>query len=295
MSSGGGTGGSRVAILGHTGFIGGHVFRALERARPDFELVGGDLPRLDLTDAEQAEALADLFAPDVAVVMCSGIKRQLGDTLDTFSANVAMVVNVCRVLEKHPVGRFVYLSSGAVYGEERTDTSISEATPADPTSAYGIAKLASERLLLRTLASHEASLVLLRPPQIYGPGDIPAYGPSGFLRDALSHGTITLWGDGRELREFVFVEDVAALVARLVEGEFAGVLNAVHGMRQSFRDAAEIACRLVPGTRIETKPRSRPKADHAFSAEAVRRLFPDLEPTSLESGMARTLAGLSPA
>lgn len=285
----------RVVVLGHTGFIGSHLVRTF-RGRPGFpELVCVDLPGFDLTVPELAGRLAEHFDRSAAVVMCSGVKRQLGDTLDTLDRNLAIVINVARVLEEHPVARFVYFSSAAVYGEETTDLAISEETPVQPTSYYGIAKFTSERILRRALSTHEeTTLVLLRPPLAYGPGDLGFYGPSGFVHDALREGRITLWGEGDELREYVFVEDLAELVARLVESDYDGVLNAVRGESYPFRHAADIACRLVPGTAIETRPRSKPKSDHAFRAGLIPRLFPDFAFTPLEEAMRRTLGALEP-
>jgi UDP-glucose 4-epimerase len=282
-----------VVILGHSGFIGSHLVRTF-RGCPGFpEVVCLDLPALDLTVPGHARTLADVFEPTAAIVMCSGVKRQLGDTLDTFAQNLAMVVNVCRVLEECAVRRFVYFSSAAVYGEETTNVEITEETPVDPTSRYGIAKFTSERLLRRALGAHKgSSLVLLRPPLAYGPGDLGFYGPSGFVHSALREGTITLWGEGDELREFVFVEDLAELVARFVLTEYSGVANTVRGESYTFRHAAEIASGLVPGTKIEIRPRSRPKADHAFRGDLIRRLFPDFVFTPLEEGMRRTLGSL---
>lgn len=281
--------GRRIALLGHTGFIGRRVAAALERDIPDVEVVGADLPRLDLTDAAQAEGLAEVFEPDVAVVMCSGIKRQLGDTLDTFSQNVAMAVNVCRVLERRPVRRFVYFSSSAVYGEDVTNTAIDEDTPPTPTSRYGLAKFTSERLLATTLSAHGAELLLLRPPLVFGPGDLALYGPSGFARSALADGVVTLWGEGDELREFVLVDDVARLVAGLALDGPTGPLNVVRGRSSTFRDVAELVAAAVPGTRIESRPRSKPKADHAFTGAGVRQALAGFEFTPLADSVALTL------
>ncbi len=84
---------------------------------------------------------------------------------------------------------------------------------------------------------------MLRPALVYGPHE-PAYyyGPSGFLRNALTNAPITLWGDGQELREFLFVDDVVALTTRLTFGDATGVLNVASGTSYTYAQAlAEIA------------------------------------------------------
>jgi len=279
----------RVLILGHSGFIGGHLVRRLREQLPDKEIVGEALPAIDLTRGEDAEKLTPLFDDGTAVIMCAAIKRQLGDDLDTFSRNVAMAVNLCRIIEKRPVARFVFFSSAAVYGEEITSLQITEETAVQPTSFYGAAKFACE-CLFRKIIRPPASLVILRPALIYGPGDQGGYGPSGFVKTAVKGGPITLWGDGTELREFVFIEDVTRLVHQLVFHEFDGVLNIVAGKSHSFKEALDAVSQLVP-TRHEvvSRPRTKPKADHAFDTARLKQLFPDFTFTGLEEGIGWTV------
>jgi len=119
--------------------------------------------------------------------------------------------------------------------------------------------------------------VALRPALIYGPGDTSkSYGPAGFAHEE----TVTLWGEGDERREFVFVLDVAEIVARLVTSNYTGPLNVVTGKARTFREAAAIA-----GAKITTKPRSKPKVDHGFDNRRLTGLFPDFRFRSLEEGM----------
>jgi UDP-glucose 4-epimerase len=279
----------RVLILGHSGFIGSHLVRHLREHLSDVEIVGEALPDIDLIRREDAEKLAPLFDAGTVVIMCAAIKRQMGDNLDTFSANVAMAANLCRLLEKRPVARFVFFSSAAVYGEEITSLKITEETAAQPTSFYGAAKFACE-CLFRKVIQPPASLVILRPALVYGPGDQGSYGPSGFVKAAVRGEPITLWGDGTELREFVFVEDVAQLVRRLVFHEFRGVLNIVTGKSHTFKEALDGVSQLVPlKYEVVSRPRTKPKADHAFDTARLKQFFPDFPFTGLEEGIERTV------
>src|SRR2546421_8155294 len=118
----------RVLILGHSGFIGGHLVRWFREHSPGVKILGEALPNIDLIRGEDADKLAPLFDAGTAVIMCAAIKRQLGDNLDTFSRNVTMAVNLCRLLEKRPVARLVFFSSAAVYGEEIEGVAITTAT-----------------------------------------------------------------------------------------------------------------------------------------------------------------------
>ena len=261
----------RVALLGSKGFIGAHLEAGL---RPlGLEYAGYDLPDVDLTKS------CDLaFDEQTAVVMTAGVKRQWGDTLEAFQQNVTMAVNVARALEKHPVARLIFFSSAAVYGEEHENTHITEETPVRPTSLYGAAKFAAECMFRKVLP---AGFVAIRPPLIYGPGDTSkSYGPAGFAHAAKNRESVTLWGEGDEKREFVFVLDVVALVTRLVTSNYAGPLNVATGRARTFREAAAIS-----GANITTQPRSKPKVDHGFDNQRLTTLFPDFRFRSLEEGM----------
>lgn len=249
---------------------------------------------MDLT-AESGDALAAHLRPDTAVVMLSGIKRQSGDTLENFELNLKMAARVARLVKTRPVGRFIFFSSAAVYGEDVEGRGITEATAVQPTSYYGQAKFASEGLLRKAFEGR-SGLVVVRPATIYGPND-PAggYGPSGFARAALRGETLTLWGDGAEKREFVYVDDACELTRRLILGDYSGTLNLVTGRSRTFLEVLAVARTLKPLPEPKTRARSKDKVDHIFDNGLLRKLFPDFRFTELEDGMKKTFEAESAA
>jgi len=281
----------KIVILGHSGFIGSHLEHLLSKSA-HWVAVGRSLPDIDLTNQKHAARLIPFFTPESTVVLAAAVKRQFGDTLEVFRQNMAIVENVCRLLEAHPVKRVIFLSSSAVYGEETENTNISEQTPVNPTSYYGINKYAAERLLKKTCtAKRPTSLVCLRPPLIYGPDDKGrTYGPSGFTASALEGAAITLWGDGTELREFIYIEDLCRLIELLVDNEFEGELNVVSGTPYSFADIVAILKEKMPGLEVNIQPRSKQKANNAFDAGRIISLLPaDFQFTPLKVGLSRIL------
>lgn len=281
----------KIIILGHSGFIGSHLERLLSKSE-EWEVIGRSLPNIDLTDPEHASMLIPFLAPANTLVLAAAVKRQFGDSLVAFRQNMAIVENICCLLETYPVKRIVFMSSSAVYGEETENTSISEQTPVNPTSYYGISKYAAERLLKKVCtANQQTSLVCLRPPLVYGPDDQGrTYGPSGFSAAALEGVPITLWGDGTELREFIYIEDLCRLIELLIGNEFEGELNVVSGTPYCFVDVITVLKEKSSNIEVNIQPRSKQKVNNAFDASKIKSLLPaSFQFTSLKDGLARIL------
>jgi UDP-glucose 4-epimerase len=226
--------------------------------------------------------------------MCAAVKRQLGDSLEIFRQNLHIVENVCEILQKRPIRKVVYFSSAAVYGEDIHNLTITEETPVQPRSFYGVAKYASERLLWKVMSSSKtSSLAVLRPPLVYGVGDeSEGYGPAGFLARLFRNEEIVLWGDGSELREFLYVKDVARIVYELAYNDFDGVLNPVSGISYSFVSVLNLLATItgrIP--EIVQRKRTKGKVDNVFSGELFERTFPDFRFTALEEGL-RAMVGI---
>ncbi len=280
----------RIILLGHSGFIGSHLEQNLT-THCSYEIIGKSLPDIDLSNLKCANQLLEFFDENTALVLMAAVKRQFGDTLEAFNKNMAIVENVCHLIEKSPVKHIIFMSSAAVYGEETHNTNISESTPVNPTSFYGIAKYTAERILKKTCIARGISLVCLRPPLIYGPGDSgKTYGPSGFSASAQEGSTITLWGDGTELREFIYIDDLCYLIRVLVDNDIDSELNVVSGNSYSFAEVINILRTNFPELEFDSKPRSKDKADNAFDAAKIKKILPEnYQFTSLEDGLSRLI------
>lgn len=282
----------RVLILGHSGFIGSHIEKFFRRQSADIDIIGRSYPPFDLTKEDVAFTIQDLFDMNTAVIMLSALKKEHGDNIDNFSKNVKMVINLCKILEDHPVRCFVYFSSAAVYGEDIHNMNITEETQINPTSYYGIAKYTAERLLRKVSDQQEKmNLIILRPPVIYGPGDQPCYGPSGFIKATLSNEKITLWGDGKEKREFIFIDDVVKLVHKLVfQSSYNGVLNVASGKSYTFVDILDTISSITNSKiDVNSRGRTKDKVNHRFSNDTILKLFPEFTFTSLREGIKKTI------
>lgn len=275
-------------ILGHTGFIGKRIYERLGETFGSMKVKGFSLPDIDASDENSVQQIVPYLGPASTVVVCAGVKRQLGDTVETFHENLRMAENLCRIAHRCTVRQIVFLSSAAVYGEDIHNKNIKEDTAINPRTFYGIAKYASERLLWKALQNQgNSTLAILRPPLVYGSGDASkGYGPSSFLDKLLRDEEILLWGDGTELREFLYVEDLAGLVREIVIRNYSGVLNAASGKSYSFVAMINRLASIVgKKPRVSTRSRTKEKVDNVFSAEKLNKDFPDFAFTPLEKGL----------
>jgi UDP-glucose 4-epimerase len=132
---------------------------------------------------------------------------------------------------------------------------------------------------------------MLRPPVIYGPLDASnSYGPVAFCRRAKKGNAIELWGDGSELREFVYVDDCCRIVESLLGSKFSGVLNLACGKSHSFRSIIDLIAQLI-GRNLDVieKPRSKEKVDNRFDPAMMNAINPNFQWTDLQSGINQTL------
>ena len=240
--------GLRVCVTGGAGFIGSHLCRALiaaghsvtafdnlsvgrrENLPAGVPLVVGDI--LDGAALEATLRRSDAVCHLAARVAVRSSFEFVVDDATTNVAGTASVLQAARRAET--VRRVVSTSSMAVYAEGKRGVAISEEYETNPTSPYGVSKLAAERLT--HLVCREAGLesVVLRLFNTYGPGQrlSPYVGVATIFMDALRRGEPpVIFGDGEQSRDFVHVSDVAAgFAAALVAPVSGETLNIGSGV-----------------------------------------------------------------
>jgi nucleoside-diphosphate-sugar epimerase len=244
-------------VTGSTGFIGSHL-TALLRAhgwrvrglvRP-----GRDPARLHAAGAEAVfGTLEDLPALTRACAGCDvvfHVAAALGPNADAqalFRVNVGGTENVLRAAATAGVGRVVFTSSVAVYGEAAPEGA-DEDTPPNPSGPYGESKVRAEALCLRYMAEHGLPVVILRPCFVYGPGD-PYFLPTAI--SILRGGWFPVVDGGRLPVDLVHVEDVANahLLAATAPQAAGRAYNITDGRRRTLRELLELGARAL-GVRV---------------------------------------------
>lgn len=278
----------KAIVLGHTGFVGRVLFEHLKKDG-QLEVLGFSSRTTDLRNPESLARLKGLTDSATILFMVSALTPEKGQTVDTLMDNISMVANVGRFLDSHVVGKCVYLSSDSVYGFDYNP--VTEDTPVSPENYYAIAKYAGECILHCVGEERGFPLLTLRLPGVYGPGDPhSAYGPNTFARTLASEKVIRVFGNGEEMRDHLYIDDAARLIAALAKGEVTGVINIATGECRSFTEIVETIRSLVPYEfKILSVPRKRPVAHRCYDITRLRNAVPSLRFTSFEEALKETL------
>jgi UDP-glucose 4-epimerase len=154
------------------------------------------------------------------------------------------------------VRRVVFISSGAVYGEQG-EQPLREIAILNPRSPYAVSKLAAEYYMRTIGALWDIETVVLRVFNAYGPGQhLPASHPPiipNFLRQAMHSGTLVAHGAGTQTRDYVFVDDVVkAMIAAATAPELNNlIINVGSGTETSVRELIRMVIE-VTGRQVET-------------------------------------------
>jgi nucleoside-diphosphate-sugar epimerase len=277
---------ARVVVLGAGGFVSSAITPRLEVQ--GVSMLALPQTELDLMDADAASRLAEMLRLDDSLlfVAAKAPVKNNGMLID----NLSIAKTVCEALTKAAVSHVVYISSDAVYADSRGP--LTESSCAQPGSLHGVMHLAREVMLAN---AWNGPLCFLRPTLIYGTGDPHnGYGPNRFLRLAAAGNDIVLFGEGEELRDHVWIEDVAEIACRVLLRKSTGIINIATGEVVSFREIAERVVKMFPGSSSQVKgsPRSGPMPHNGyrpFDASATREAFPDFQYTHLREGLTKVI------
>jgi nucleoside-diphosphate-sugar epimerase len=244
---------------------------------------------VDLLTDDASVSLRSYLTPSTTLVVTSALAPVKNSLM--LLENLRMIQAVLEALKARPVSHVVYISSDAVYAD--SDQPLTESSITAPGSLHGVMHLARE-IAFQSEVAHIPQ-VFIRPTLIFGAEDPHnGYGPNRFLRLARDGREITLFGEGEEKRDHIFIEDVAEIVGRVVMHRATGIINAATGTVTSFREIAEMAAAQfeprvrVTGThRVGAMPHNgyRP-----FDVALLERVFPGTHRTTLQDGLSRMKA-----
>ena len=176
----------------------------------------------------------------------AGVRKSWGKDFRTYTTNnVEASQTLLEACVGRPLERFVYASSSSVYGDRAAIPMREDALP-QPVSPYGVTKLAAEQLCYLYHVNFGVPTTAVRYFTVYGPRQRPDMAFNRFIRAALTHEAITLYGDGEQTRDFTFVLDaVAATIAAGERGVPGTAYNIGGGSRVSMNDVLRIIERIA--------------------------------------------------
>ncbi|NWC84179.1 NAD-dependent epimerase/dehydratase family protein [Pseudomonas putida] len=302
-----------ILITGGAGFIGSHLVDALLADGYSVRVVDNfttgkrsnlpvSNPRLQVIEGDIADAslVAQAVSGCQAVVhlaAVASVQASVDDPARTHQSNFIGTLNICEAMRQAKVKRVLFASSAAIYGNNGEGTAIPEDTPKSPLTPYASDKLASEYYLNFYHHQHGLSPVIYRFFNIYGPRQDPSSPYSGvisiFSNRAQNNLPITVFGDGEQTRDFVFVHDLIKLLKQGLLLPTTSVQTVNVGLSQATSlNQILTAFSQALGTLPEVTYHAARTGDIRHSMannQRLLKLFDLPEPTTINTGIAQLL------
>ena len=238
----------KIVITGTSGFIGSRLLQTARAMYGDNVTAfsshpseGNHIVYANRTDFSLAPAELALVEDANVLIHAGAFTPKCGteaNQIKSCNSNIAFTEELL-ALPWRNLKKIIFLSTVDVYNN--FDCPISEATLTVPTTLYGMSKLYCERMMSLHAAERGIAIQVLRIGHVYGPGEeqyvkvIPKA-----IERIIAGGDVELWGEGEELRSFIYISDVVTAILKAVElQEEPGVINVVGGNVISIRDLLE--------------------------------------------------------
>jgi UDP-glucose 4-epimerase len=306
----------RALVTGGAGFIGSNLVDALLERGDEVVVVddlstgrrsnldpalerGAELVEGDIRDADAMRAIFERVRPDAVMHLAAQIdvRRSVADPRFDASVNVGGTIALLQAAQAAEVARFVNVSTGgAIYGEVSI-VPAPEDHPVAPEAPYGQSKFCAEGYAELFRRLYGVSTVSLRFANVYGPRQDPL-GEAGvvgiFCAKLLDRGTATVFGDGRQTRDYVFVGDVVSALMAAARSDASGAFNVGTGRETSVLELVAALSRIGPADLDYEHAAARAgEAQRSVVDPARAREELDWEAkVALEDGLRRTLDSL---
>lgn len=298
----------KVLVTGGAGFIGSHLVDRLVQEGHEVIIVDNLVTgkRRNINRAArfykldvQSWRLERVFRnerPNVVMHLAAqmDVRKSVEDPMFDAQVNILGTLNVLQQAVKHGVRKVVFSSSGgAIYGEQETYPA-PESHVTKPMSPYGLSKLCGEQYLSYYQRTSGIQVVSLRYANVYGPRQDPE-GEAGvvaiFIQKMLNNEQAVINGNGRQTRDFVFVEDVVEANLAVMGQDTQGTYNVGTGVETSINDLFRILIQHTGSTCKEAHGPAK-KGEQARSVIDSTRLRHELSwdpKADLSDGLKKTV------
>ncbi|MFH0792973.1 MAG: NAD-dependent epimerase/dehydratase family protein [bacterium] len=202
----------------------------------------------------------------------AGVRASWGESFEIYTQNnILATQKLLESLKGRPV-KLIYASSSSVYGETNKFP-MEESDLPQPISPYGVSKLAAEHLCKLYHAAYKVHTVALRYFTVYGPRQRPDMAFHRFIRALLDGESVTVYGDGRQTRDFTFIDDaVEANLLAAERGQPGSVYNIGGGSRVSIHEVLKLLKELTgSSSNVVFSERQRGDVTHTYASTARAR------------------------
>jgi nucleoside-diphosphate-sugar epimerase len=273
----------KIIILGAGGFIGKALSNYLKIKK---NLCLGK-KNCNLKLKKSRKILKKIVKKNSTIIFISAIAPC--KNLNDFNNNILMLGNFILSTNRNYIKKIIYLSSDAVYKD--TKELINEESITEPSSLHGLMHLTREKILKNY---YHNKLVIIRPTSVYGADDTHnSYGPNQFSRLAKNKKNIVLFGNGEEVRDHVYIDDLLSIINHALRSSSPKIYNAVSGQSLSFFNLAKKINRIFNNNKKIMKiPRKGPiphLGHRCFSLKKIKKNYPNYKPTKLNNGLKHLL------
>lgn len=297
---------NHILVIGAGGFVGQHLVRALLnhgekviavcRRLPDVDMGNAEVIVTDLAEPEQLNGMLERSRAVVHLASRSAPGSSAGKPLNEIQNNLTPLLVLLQTMQQHPSIPLLYLSSGGSLYSMNADAMATEASTVGPRSYHGAAKVAAEYFISAWCSQFNGRATLLRPSNIYGPGQIARNGfgivPTCFEKIARNQ-TIPVWGDGSVVRDYLYIDDFIQLCTSILGTRMptgARIVNAGSGAGTSLNQLFD-AMEAVTGRTLQREYTAGRTVDaHRVIMDISRAgdLFGWSPSTSLDEGLRAT-------
>ena len=293
----------RILVTGGSGFIGRHVVQRLRRRGDEVSVVDlkpfpdpavpttvGDLRNRSVVEAAIEPGLDAV----VHLAAITSVLQSVNEPDAVFHTNVVATEYLLEECRQLGVNRFVFASTNAVAGNVGTAV-IDESLSLHPLTPYGATKAAAEMLFDAYSSSYGMTTVALRFTNVYGAGmQTKDSVIARLMRAALSGGGIEIYGDGEQLRDYIYVSDAVAAIEHGLALDTSNVLTIGGGASVSMNELHRLACEVtgvdIGHEHIAAKPGEMPAVVVSVAKAVASGWSPGY---SVREGLAATWADFS--
>ena len=309
----------KVLITGAAGFIGSNLLHYLSKKKPQWQLhaldkltYAGNLEnisallkekkcdffKLDICDQKGIDELFASHNYDIVFHLAaeSHVDRSIHSASEFVKTNVLGTQCLLNASQSCKVKRFIHISTDEVYGSLGESGRFYEETPLDPTSPYAASKAASDLMVLSFNKTHGMDAVVTRCTNNFGAYQFPEKFIPLFITNALEDKSLPLYGDGMNVRSWIYVEDHCEALLSVAEKGVKGEVYNIGGSLESEIpniDVAKLILQILNKPQSLIKPvKDRPAHDRRY-AVSIDKAVKDLAwkpKTSFMDGLQKTIA-----